>query len=65
MITTAKTEEIKVRVDPLSKSALIQIATEEQLDLSDIVRRALNDMIRKSQNPSRRQASSTNSRYVR
>jgi hypothetical protein len=65
MITTAKTEEIKVRVEPLSKSALIQIAAEEQLDLSDIVRRALNDMIRKYQNPARHEANSTTSRYVR
>lgn len=42
-----KTEEIKVRVEPLKKLALVQIADSEDLDLSDIVRRALGEFIEK------------------
>lgn len=39
------TEEIKVRIDPLKKCALQQIADEEQLTISDIARRALREFI--------------------
>jgi len=40
-----KTEEIKVRVEPITKATLNQLAQQECLDLSDIVRRALRDFI--------------------
>ncbi len=36
-------EEIKVRVDILTKAELIQIAQDEKRDLSDIVRFAIHD----------------------
>lgn len=49
MITRAKTEDIKVRVDPLSKRVLTQIAVEDDLSLSDIIRRAINELISKHQ----------------
>lgn len=42
-----KTEEIKVRVEPLKKLALEQIAQDEDLKLSDIVRRALGEFLTK------------------
>ena len=42
-----KSEDIKVRVDALTKRALVQIAEEELLELSDIVRRALYDFVAK------------------
>lgn len=42
-----KSEDIKVRVDPLTKSVLVQIADAELLDLSDVVRRALHDFVQK------------------
>lgn len=42
---TMKTEEIKVRVEPITKATLNQLAQQECLDLSDIVRRALRDFI--------------------
>jgi len=61
-----KTEEIKVRVDPLSKSALVQIATEEDVDLSDIVRRAFRNLISEHSRPASRKANlSRHSRHVR
>lgn len=44
-----KTEEIKVRVEPLTKHVLLQIAKQEQLDLSDIARRAFSDFVNKRQ----------------
>jgi hypothetical protein len=46
-----KTEEIKVRVEPLTKLAALQVAREEQLDLSDIMRRALQEYLRRRQSP--------------
>jgi len=50
MKMVAKSEEIKIRVEPMSKLALMQIAGEECLDLSDIVRKALREFIsRRSQ----------------
>ena len=45
----AKTEAIKIRVEPLSKLALVQIATEESLDVSDIVRKAIREFINRRQ----------------
>jgi antitoxin component of RelBE/YafQ-DinJ toxin-antitoxin module len=36
-----KTEEIKIRVEPLTKLVLLEIAEREGLDLSDVVRRGL------------------------
>ena len=52
--STNKTEEIKVRVEPLNKLALSQIAAEESLDLSDIVRKALREFISRRSQPSQR-----------
>lgn len=46
-----KTAAIKVRVDPVTKSILIQIAENELLDLSDVVRHALKDFVRKKTDP--------------
>ena len=40
-----KTEEIKVRLEPSKKRALEEIAQREQLDLSDIARRAFKELI--------------------
>lgn len=40
-----KSEEIKVRVEPIKKLALEQIADSEGLQLSDIVRRAINELL--------------------
>ena len=48
-VKATKTEEIKVRIDPLSKRALEQIAQSEGLDLSDIARRAFRDLISRLQ----------------
>lgn len=42
-----KTAAIKVRVDPITKSVLVQIAENELLDLSDVVRHALKDFVHK------------------
>lgn len=50
--TTSKSEEIKVRVEPLSKLALLQIAQEEALDLSDIVRKAIRQFVAQRQTTS-------------
>ena len=47
--THRKTEEIKVRVEPLTKLKCLQIADEEQLDLSDIIRRALFEYVHRRQ----------------
>lgn len=48
-----KSEDIKVRVDPLTKVALREIAERETLELSDVVRHALRDFVRqKSQQQS-------------
>ncbi len=44
-MTAKKSEDIKVRVDPLTKNTLIQIAESETLDLSDIVRFAIRDYV--------------------
>jgi hypothetical protein len=44
-----KSEGIKVRVEPLSKLALTQIAQRESLDLSDVVRKAIREYINKYQ----------------
>jgi hypothetical protein len=41
------TEEIKVRVEPIKKLALQQVADAEELELSDIVRRALGEFLDK------------------
>lgn len=38
-----KSAEIKIRVEPLTRNALEQLATLRQLDLSDIVRQALRE----------------------
>lgn len=46
-----KTADIKVRVDPLTKTLLAQIAERELLDLSDVVRHALQDFVRKKTAP--------------
>lgn len=43
------TEEIKVRVEPLAKHSLEQMARAEQLQLSDMVRRAIREYIAKRQ----------------
>jgi len=40
-----KTEEVNVRVEPMTRHSLEQIAERERLDLSDIVRRALHEHI--------------------
>lgn len=40
-----KKDDIKVRVDALTKSAFVQIANDEGLELSDIVRFALRDYL--------------------
>ena len=47
-----KTEEIKVRVEPIKKYALEQIAAAEDLQLSDIVRRALGEFLDKQRTAS-------------
>lgn len=44
-VKAAKTEEIKARVEPLTKHSLQEIAAQERLDVSDIVRRALREFI--------------------
>lgn len=44
-VKSAKTEEIKARVEPLTKHSLQAIAAQERLDVSDIVRRALREFI--------------------
>jgi hypothetical protein len=44
-VKAAKTEEIKARVEPLTKHSLQAIAAQERLDVSDIVRRALREFI--------------------
>lgn len=44
-----KDEEIKARVDGSTKAALWQMALSRHLDLSDLVREALRDFIRKNQ----------------
>lgn len=46
-VKSTKTEDIKVRVDPLTRHTFEQIAQQEQLDLSDIVRRALREFIQR------------------
>lgn len=46
-----KNEEIKARVDGSTKAALWQLAMTRDLDLSDLVREALRDFIRKNQQP--------------
>jgi hypothetical protein len=38
-----KSEEVKARVEPLTRLGLEEIARNEHLDLSDIVRRALRE----------------------
>lgn len=48
-----KTEEIKVRVEPLNKLALLEIAERQQLDLSDVVRRALREYVQDHNNHDR------------
>jgi antitoxin component of RelBE/YafQ-DinJ toxin-antitoxin module len=40
-----KTSAIRTRIDPLTKSQLEKVAAQEQLDLSDVVRRALRDFL--------------------
>lgn len=44
-MNAAKSEEIKVRVEPFLKLSFEQIADREHLDLSDIVRRALREWL--------------------
>lgn len=44
-----KSEDIKVRVEPLDKRALQAIADREALDLSDIVRRAIAQFLQRVQ----------------
>ena len=51
MAGQTKTEEIKVRVDALSKKALEQLARQEDLSVSSLMRRAMRELIRKSQLP--------------
>lgn len=51
-----KTADIKVRVDALTKTVLIQIAEEDLLDLSDVVRHALKDFVQKRTAPQKRPA---------
>lgn len=46
---TLKNEEIKTRIDGATKTALWQIATAKGLDMSDVVREALREIIRKHQ----------------
>jgi uncharacterized protein (DUF1778 family) len=50
-IMTRKTEAIRVRLEPVDKHLLAQIATEHHLDLSDIVRRAIREFLAKSLAP--------------
>jgi hypothetical protein len=45
-----KDEEIKTRVEPAMKSQLWQVALNRSIDLSDVVREALRDYLRKTQN---------------
>lgn len=52
-----KSEEIKVRVEPSKKLALEEIAQRDGLDLSDIVRRALTEMINRRTSGELRSAS--------
>lgn len=51
-----KSEEIKVRVEPRMKIKLEDIAEREQLDLSDIVRRSLNELLRREEQSDHRLA---------
>lgn len=46
---TAKTQQIKARIEPRTRSSLEQLARREHLDLSDIVRRALQEFIARHQ----------------
>lgn len=43
-----KSEEIKFRIDLDRKVALVKLATKEDLDLSDIMRRAVNLVLKTS-----------------
>jgi predicted transcriptional regulator len=56
------TDEIKVRVDPLRKLQLQQVAEEEERELSDIVRRALGDFLDKRAATQRNQESNAYAR---
>ena len=51
---TKKNEEIKIRVDGATKTAIWQIAINRGLDMSDMVREALRDFIAKDQGNDRR-----------
>lgn len=51
-IMSAKSEEIKFRCEPLDKKSLLQIAEDEDLELSVILRRAVKDYIARQYRPS-------------
>jgi len=44
-VKTLKTQAIRTRIDPQTRNALEKLAAEENLDISDLVRRALRDFL--------------------
>ena len=52
-----KDVEIKARIDGRTKAELWRLASSRELDLSDIVREALRDLLRKQIKPSAKGAS--------